>query len=305
MPVPSNVFFVMRGWEAVEVRGADSLDFLNRLTSADFKKLMPGDFTPGTLLAPTGKILVYFKALAFEAGRFTLLVPPSAAGAPAPAQAAFEAFERMHFREDLAITPVASDWVYFRVLLQNETLVDSTRKGAGKRSFWMNEARWATPPFRADLGIAVPAHEADAVKAALAAAGIEERGDSELFRLRAADPAWPAELNQNVLALEAGLANALHENKGCYPGQEVIERIRAMGQVPRMLFQFRGEGAAPSVPASIRAGEQECGTLTSAVADPIDGGWVGLGFVKRLIAAAEPAAELNINGSRVRNVRAS
>jgi folate-binding protein YgfZ len=303
MPVPTNVFFVMRGWEAVEIRGADSLDFLNRLTSADFKRLKPGEFTPGTLLAPTGKLLLYFKALAFEPGRYTLLVPPGGEGSPA--QAAFDALERMHFREDLTITPVAGDWIYLRLLLQDERAAESTRAGAGKRSFWMNEARWAVAPFGADLGVAVSAPEADAVKASLAAAGMVERQDPEGFRLRAADPAWPGELNPNVIALEAGLGNALHENKGCYPGQEVIERIRAMGQVPRVLMQFRGEGAAPAVPAPIQSGDKECGSLTSASADPIDAGWVGLGYVKRLFATEEAAKEFTINGSRVRSVRAS
>lgn len=120
------------------------------------------------------------------------------------------------------------------------------------------------------------------------------------------------------MALEAGLDRALHENKGCYPGQEVIERIRTMGQTPRRLVFCKGQGEPPIAPQIIlnqtkpehdRDGNatkyNEAGTLTSVTQNPQDkpsellaplslakasgehSTWIGLGLLKKTFLKEE------------------
>lgn len=282
----------MAGWQAIEITGPDARDFLHRLTSANFMRLEPGEFTPGTLLSSTGKIQLYFKALMLENARYLLLLPPQSAGDAAQnsAQIGYDAFERLHFRENLVITPQPDAWIYLRVLASDESRMKTLstvlpeRGGLKKLSdgrVLLNEGRWSIDPVKLDLGMVVPASRLAAITAGLRDAGYDEAQSLEPFRLRAFDPAAPFELNASTIPLEVKLDDAVHENKGCYPGQEVVERIRSMGQTPRVLGQFTGQGEAPPAPSEIRSGDAVVGSLTSAAQDPISGGWVGLGLIRR------------------------
>ena len=284
-----NIFARLPNWQVLEIKGPDAQDFLHRLTSANFKSLKAGFFTPGTLLTPTGKIALYFKALLIEPGRYILLVP-----APSPelsgAQAAIEAFEKMHFREDFTITSLATEWCYLRLLASDEKRISKLEplipppgqlKATKDGRIIFNEARWCTEPIKLDLGLIVQTARLAGITTTLRQSEFTEAPTLEPYRLRAGDPGVPAELNMTTIPLEARLDDAVHENKGCYPGQEVVERIRAMGQVPRSLARLTGTGETPNVLSAILSGTQEAGTLTSATRDPIAGGWVGLGYIKR------------------------
>ncbi len=287
-----NVFARLPQWQVLEIKGPDAQDFLHRLTSANFKQLKPGFFTPGTLLTPTGKIALYFKALLLEPGHYYLLVPSPEAGVSG-AQTALDAFEKMHFRENFTLTNLAADWAYLRLLASDEKRITRLEplipptgqiKQTKDGRLILNEGRWCTDPFKLDLGLLVPQPRLAGVTLTLRQSEFDEAPTLEPYRLRAGDPAVPAELNSTTIPLEARLDDAVHENKGCYPGQEVVERIRAMGQVPRGLARITGQGETPAVPGTLTSGDQEAGSLTSAIADPIAGGWVGLGYLKRTFA---------------------
>lgn len=280
-----NIFSDLRPWECLEIDGPDAKDFLQRLTSADFRRLHAGAFTPGTLLQPTGKLVLYFKALCLAEAHYLLLV--------LSAQEAYDAFEKMHFRENLKVTPRKGEFRYFRALASDESsfhaLGAPSTKGQvrSETTIALNEGVWNAPPFRYDIGLVFDAMRETDVREKLKKAGFAEVASLEPYRLRAFSPDAPNEINSTMIPLEAGLDDAVHENKGCYPGQEVIERIRTIGQVPRTLVQIRGDGEPPRVPAPIHAGSAEAGHVTSAASDPVQNGWVGLGFVKRVFAKPE------------------
>jgi aminomethyltransferase len=84
------------------------------------------------------------------------------------------------------------------------------------------------------------------------------------------------------LPQETGQDYALHHNKGCYIGQEIVERIRARGQVQRRLTGFVIEGKPPTRGAKITAGDKEIGVVTSS-AEIVVGGVarsVALAYIK-------------------------
>src|SRR4051812_10710424 len=91
-----HLFSIFQNWQAVTMTGPDARDYLQRLSSANFKQLPPGRFTPATLLSATGKIQIYFKAIALAPERYLLLVPQMQEGQTA-AQFGFETLEKMHF----------------------------------------------------------------------------------------------------------------------------------------------------------------------------------------------------------------
>lgn len=78
--------------------------------------------------------------------------------------------------------------------------------------------------------------------------------------------------NERTLALEARLESAIAFNKGCYVGQETIERATAHGSLKRRLCGVRIAGdEIPSPGAMIQLGGKEVGRLTSVAPSPADG----------------------------------
>lgn len=116
----------------------------------------------------------------------------------------------------------------------------------------------------------------------------EER---ERMRIAAGIPRVPQDIGPGDLPNEGGLdAVAISYTKGCYLGQEVMARLKAMGTVRRRLVRVRAEGRLPpAVPTALLQGEKRVGELRSAVADGA-GGFIGLAMVTKL--GLDPAALL-------------
>jgi folate-binding protein YgfZ len=124
----------------------------------------------------------------------------------------------------------------------------------------------------------------------------------ERSRIMARIPAVPADAGPGDLPDEAGLNTAaVSYTKGCYLGQEVMARLKAMGQVRRRLVRVAGTGLKPNpLPSPVYAGERRVGEVRSAVADG-SGGWLGLAMVSNLHTAA--SAELAISAGGPASVR--
>jgi folate-binding protein YgfZ len=85
--------------------------------------------------------------------------------------------------------------------------------------------------------IFAPIAEKSALISRLEAAGAEP-ADAEaarVVRLEHGKPRYSEDISDRFLAQEANQAHALHFSKGCYLGQEIVERVRSRGQIHRML----------------------------------------------------------------------
>jgi folate-binding protein YgfZ len=106
----------------------------------------------------------------------------------------------------------------------------------------------------------------------------------EVLRIEAGTPRWGAELDENVIPLEAGLRDRMISvTKGCYTGQEVIVRILHRGHVNWMLRGVLLGAAAPperGTPLMSAEGKQ-IGRITSACVSPRHGQTIGLGYARR------------------------
>lgn len=91
---------------------------------------------------------------------------------------------------------------------------------------------------------------------------------AELARLRAAIPTVPADLGPRDLPNEGGLDEvAISYTKGCYLGQEVMARLKNLGQVRRRLHLVGGTGAPPASGTALFQGERKVGETRSAAVD--------------------------------------
>lgn len=81
---------------------------------------------------------------------------------------------------------------------------------------------------------------------------------------------------------ETGQDYALNNAKGCYIGQEIVERIRARGQVHRRFVGFIVDGDPLVFRSKVMAGEKEAGEITSSAEMVVDGAkrTVALGYVR-------------------------
>jgi folate-binding protein YgfZ len=105
-----------------------------------------------------------------------------------------------------------------------------------------------------------------------------------LFRVSRGIPQFGVDIRDRDLPQETGQARALNFTKGCYLGQEIVERIRSRGAVHRQFMAFAVEGGGlPETGARIIAEEKEVGEITSAAILPLPGEDrpVALGYLRR------------------------
>jgi folate-binding protein YgfZ len=98
-----------------------------------------------------------------------------------------------------------------------------------------------------------------------------------------ATPLYGIDLNDRDLPQETVQMRALNFSKGCYLGQEIVERIRSRGKVNRQFRQFALDGDQPAtLPLDLRSGDQSVGRITSTASLASAGrqGILGLGFVR-------------------------
>jgi len=120
-------------------------------------------------------------------------------------------------------------------------------------------------------------------------------GDARVVRVENGLPRYGEDFGAANLPQETQQARALNFNKGCYLGQEIVERIRSRGQVHRLLVKVGIEGEeSPPSGAAVLAGDKGIGRLTSPVYSPRLGRSLGLAIVRREFASR--GASLTITG---------
>jgi len=126
-----------------------------------------------------------------------------------------------------------------------------------------------------------PAEVADILRAT--AATELESSEVEAIRIRAGFPRWPQDMGPKQLPHEMGMREEfLSFEKGCYVGQETVNRVDVMGQVRRSLAGVRISGDAPPPERTELqdASGKRVGTLTSPLLTT-DLGLIGLGVLKK------------------------
>jgi len=127
----------------------------------------------------------------------------------------------------------------------------------------------------------------------LVSAGAQPVGSDalELWRIMHGIPMYGQDIRERDLAQETEQNQALNFTKGCYIGQEIVERIRSRGQVHRKFTGFEFQDALPQLGKFEEEG-RVMGEITSTA--EIGGKKIGLGYVRR--ETGLPGAKLNVGG---------
>ena len=152
--------------------------------------------------------------------------------------------------------------------------------------------------------VIVSSSEMEKVARSIAAAGDEYSvqwvGEeaAEVLRIEAGIPRYNLDFTEEHLILETGLEHAVSYQKGCYLGQEVVERIRSRGHVNKRLSGLILDGEKPAAFGSrIVSDERDVGSTTSSVYSPALERAIALGYIHRDHRAAGTRLTLRHHGA--------
>ena len=136
---------------------------------------------------------------------------------------------------------------------------------------------------------------------ALLAAGAAPVGSEalELQRVVSGIPRYGVDIRERDLPQETEQARALNFNKGCYVGQEIVERIRSRGAVHRKFTGFLVDSSVEIAPGTkVVLGEKEVGEITSTASLRLAGQekTVALGYIRREVGV--PGREVTLVGAK-------
>jgi folate-binding protein YgfZ len=141
--------------------------------------------------------------------------------------------------------------------------------------------------------------EAEAVWALLVQAGARPVGANalELLRIASGIPRYGQDIRERDLPQETEQDRALNFTKGCYIGQEIVERIRSRGAVHRKFTGFLVDGPVPPPGTKIQSDGKDIGEITSSASLPLGTRElaVALGYVRR--EAVVPGKTLDAAGA--------
>jgi len=119
------------------------------------------------------------------------------------------------------------------------------------------------------------------------------------LRIACGVPRYGDDIRERDLPQETEQRRALHFSKGCYVGQEIVERIRSRGNVHRKFSGFDVRGPLPSPGTKLQSEGKDVGEVTSAALLPAADGDrpVALGYLRRELAL--PGKELQAGDARL------
>jgi folate-binding protein YgfZ len=128
--------------------------------------------------------------------------------------------------------------------------------------------------------IFAPASEKPALISRLEAAGAvpADAEAARVVRLEHGKPRYGEDISERFLAQEANQPQALNFSKGCYLGQEIVERVRSRGQIHRVLKPLTLDTKEPPAPGTKLEDATE---ITSSAYSPAMDKVVALAYVRK------------------------
>ncbi|MCH8148792.1 MAG: folate-binding protein YgfZ [Planctomycetes bacterium] len=278
----------------LEITGSDRGPWLHNLTTNQVKPLSSGDGNYAFTLNLKGRILFDLNIMV-RADSIWIDLDRRFLGI------AMQHFDKYTIMEDVKVADRSDEWVRFG-LVGSGTAELVSRFGvttaANLPFLGMTDIRFSdveVPLLRHDfcgpfaLELFVPAEHAVECWRSLTDESQSPHavpvGDDavQVRRIEAGIPWSLREITDEYLPAETGLMEkAVSETKGCYLGQEVVERMRSRQVVARRLMGLEIAGSdCPKAPADLlNADAKVVGKLTSACHSPAKAGLIGLGYVK-------------------------
>ena len=274
--------------------GSDRQRYVNAVLTSNVRDLKPGQGTVGLLLNPQGHILAEVETFLQDA---SLLASSHAM----VRERTFSFFEKFIIMDDVTLEDLtastgtldlagprtaamlaelgAANFAELTLLSHVEVSLGAIpcrvvrREFAGAAAATLIVDRNHLPDLWRELLERVRAHGG-------APAGLEALNS---VRLECGMPWFGHDYDDRQIPHEAGLEHShISYEKGCYTGQEIVERVRSRGHANRRLTELRFLSTeAPQPGAKLLTGGNEIGNVTSTAFSPLLGHPIGLGYLRR------------------------
>lgn len=256
----------------IRVTGEDRARLLHAMTTNHVQGLQPGEGQYTFFLNAQGQIQADAYVLCF-ADHFMLDVEPQTR------HSIYEHLDRFIIADDVTLEDVTEQTFAFG-LEGPQALRIAAEVGMTAPHAAFSHTEWepysvAAISFTGAPGVRVygPALRRDDALETLANGGavMASAEDAEAFRITQFRPRYGRDISDRSLPQETQQTRAVHYQKGCYLGQEIVERVRSRGLVHRQLLALRIEGSAVPEPGEkLLDGEKEAGEITSAAWSPAE-----------------------------------
>jgi len=234
------------------VTGKDARRYLNNRLSNDLRTLQPNEAARAAALTSNGRVEGLFTVFVESAESFLLACDGGNREGVKAALAKFIVADRVN------VTDISACAVVAHVAMESSQVRESVSSVATERKLLCARMRVSTVGSDVILVTDVPIDGLHRLTELFGPALSEE--SYNLLRIKQGVPVYPDEINEDVILSECGVLDAVSFSKGCYVGQEVIERSDAIGRLPRSLERIRLLGSG-----LISVGEQ----VLNAAGEPI------------------------------------
>ena len=270
--------------DRIAVRGTDVASFLNRLLSYAVIDVPIGGGCRPFMLDARGRIVLAFNYLRIAEHEVHLDAPAG------HGESIHSRIDMFHFGEDFAMEDIRSETSMMTVAGPQADVFLTQLGLPVPESAWHHcPGELSDTPVRivrsAHLGrpcfdLWCDSAAGPRIWSVLVSAGVTQAGSRalEVARLEDGVPVYPHEFGEHCTPLDASGADGLTDGKGCYPGQEVIERTLAIGRPARTLMSVESSTML-SPGAELTLDGSSVGIITSSC-ESLDSGWIGLALVK-------------------------
>lgn len=268
--IPSNFIFDRGEVELLAISGLDSADFLNRLSTLNFKKPIEGSLH-GAFLNGHAKLISLFTVWKKNDKNYFFIEKEMF-------KSTKEYLEKMHFAENLKIETEKLFCIEVRgknEVFPSEMSAEAYNWGIPGKYFF------DTSKFEVK---SILEKNYDAVRASFGF------------------PKPMQDLTEDHILIEAPLDDLVDRNKGCYPGQEVIEKIYTYGRVAKKIKRIEFLKSAEidfdklknALPLDLVIDGNNIGKLTSVYSTG-----TGIATIKRAYLDKDQALNINFNDSDI------
>jgi folate-binding protein YgfZ len=286
----------LSGRGKIRATGEDRARLLHAMTTNQVETLRPGEGCYAFFLSAQGRILADANLLCFE-DHFLLDTEPETR------TKVYEHLDRYIIADDVTLEDQTDRIV--TLAIEGPKAGDAMAKlGAPQPVAPYSSAAWSYGTIarldtigRGGYFLMIPVEEKPAIASLLTKAGIPAATaeDARIVRIESGRPRYGEEITERYLVQETDQLRAVNFSKGCYLGQEIVERVRSRAQIHRVLRRLELDTSEPPAAGTkLKSGDAEAAEIASAVFSPALGRMVALAYVRTQFA--EPGTNVMLDG---------
>ena len=290
----------LSGRGKIQATGDDRARLLHAMTTNQVESLKPGEGCYAFFLSAQGRILADVNLLCFE-DYFLLDTEPETR------TKVYEHLDRYIIADDVTVEDQTGQIATIAVEGPKAAAV-LAELGAPVPTAPYSFASWRYGTVarldttgKGGFFLLIPTAEKQTVVSMLTKAGLPEASaeDARIVRIESGRPRYGEEITERYLVQETDQLHAVNFSKGCYLGQEIVERVRSRAQIHRVLRRLEIDtNNPPAAGTKLKSGDGDAAEIASAVFSPALGKTVALAYVRTQFA--EPDTRISLDGVSAR-----